>query len=317
MFKEILKIIPKLDSAALRAMQNALQTRFTAVAKKFGKGMLNAIKGGGVAGIVLGLVDKFLNPLKEVQEALDRTLAQGDDIVTNAKQFGTTAGKLFKLQELGRSTGLDPDQLFTLINKFQTAVAEAEADKTKDTSVRAFVGEQDMAEAFFEFIQQLQKMDKNQQLLVQQEVFGEKQILKMADFLQTDFAKQINLIGAKGSEIYTPGLIKAADLKDLKDAFEARRNLDDSVTKGRIINEGMITSQDRIAKEELRRENARLASYQSLSSISENTNKIFALLEKGLLALADLLTNVKQMAALVKKLAPSRLLKGLFGGGDE
>jgi hypothetical protein len=317
MFKEILKIIPKLDSAALRAMQNALQTRFTAVAKKFGKGMLNAIKGGGVAGIVLGLVDKFLNPLKEVQEALDRTLAQGDDIVTNAKQFGTTAGKLFKLQELGRSTGLDPDQLFTLINKFQTAVAEAEADKTKDTSVRAFVGEQDMAEAFFEFIQQLQKMDKNQQLLVQQEVFGEKQILKMADFLQTDFAKQINLIGAKGSEIYTPGLIKAADLKDLKDAFEARRNLDDSVTKGRIINEGMITSQDRIAKVELRRENASLASYQSLSSISENTNKIFALLEKCLLALADLLTTVKQMAALVKKLAPSRLLKGLFGGGDE
>lgn len=320
MFKEILKIIPTLENQDLNNMERKLQGRFTKIAKKFGKGLVGALAGGGIAGLALGLIDKLLNPLKEVQEAIDKTLKQGDDIVTNAKQFNTSSGKLFKLQQLAASTGLDGDSLFMLMNKFQTSVAEAQAKPNDPSAVKNYVGEKDTADAFFNFIQSLQKMDKNKQLLVQSEVFGEKQILKMADFLQTDFKAQAKLIGAKSASEYTPGLEKLGAMNDLKDALEAKRTLEDTQAKSKLINEAMIRSQDERAKIELDRENQRIASYQSLATISEASNKIAGAVEKGLLMLTDLITKVTDLTGMVKKFSTAPMFRGiksLFGGDEK
>jgi hypothetical protein len=317
-FKEILQIIPKLSPNDLNNMERSLSTRFGRIAKKFGKGLAASLAGGGIAGLALGLIDKLLNPLKETQEAIDRVLKQGDDIVTNAKQFGTTAGKLFRLQQLAKSTGLDEGSLDILLQKFQTAVAEAAADPKKQTSVRQFVGEKDSAEAFFSFIQSLQRLDKNQQVLVQQEVFGEKQILKMADFLQTDFAKQAKVVGGPSSDELQPGLEKIGALNDLKDALEARRTLQDTMRKGRLLNEGMIRSQDAREKLTLEQENKRIQSYDNLASISEASIRLQTLMEQGIALVGGLVTKVTDLAANVKKLTESRAAKGLMkllGGG--
>src|SRR4051812_39877327 len=135
-FKEILQIIPRLSSSDLASMDATLSRRFSNIAKKFGKGLLATLTGGGIAGIGLGLIDKLLNPLKETQDAIDRTLKQGDDIVTYAKQFGTTSGKLYRLMQIAKSTGLDEGSFFMLLEKFQATVAEAAADPKKQTSVR-------------------------------------------------------------------------------------------------------------------------------------------------------------------------------------
>lgn len=315
MFKEVLKIIPKIDNADLNDMDRKLSKRFGKIAKKFGKGLGAALAGGGLAGIALGLIDKLLNPLKETQEAIDRVLKQGDDIVTNAKQFGTTAGKLFKLQALAKSTGLDEAGLFMLINKFQTKVAEAEADPSKQTSVRQFVGQKDSAEAFFGFIQALQKMDKNSQLLVQQEVFGEKQVLKMADFLQTNMKDQLGLIGARPSTHYDMGLEKVAGLNDWQDIFGAKRMLEDSVQKAKIINEGMIAQRAQQLQIELDRENQRIGSYESLMKISETSSRMMFMLEKGMVELTKLVSSMSVLTDMIKKFQTGRGWRGLFGEG--
>lgn len=314
MFKEILKIIPRLDNTDLNKMEKSLSSRFGRIAKKFGKGMVGALTGGGIAGLALGLIDKLLNPLKETQEAIDRVLKQGDDIVTNAKQFGTTAGKLFKLQQLAKNQGLDEEALNVLLGKFQTAVAEAAADPNKKTSVRAFVGEKDTAEAFFSFIQGLQKLDKNSQVLVQQEVFGEKQILKMAEFLQADFGSIIKNTRLKGAESYTPGLENLADLEQLQRNFQTQREAGDIMQKSRLINAGMIESQNRAEKLNLEKENARIQSYQSLATISEASGKILGVIEKGFLMLSDLVTKVTGLSETVRKFSGSSIFRGLFGG---
>lgn len=315
MFKEILKIIPMLENKDLNQMERNLGSRFTKIAKKFGKGLVGALAGGGIAGLAIGLIDKLLNPLKETQDAIDRVLKQGDDIVTNAKQFGTTAGKLFKLQALAKSTGLDPESLFMLVNKFQNAVAEAKADPTKQTSVRKFVGQTDTAEAFFGFIQALQKMDKSQQLLVQQEVFGEKQTLKMADFLQTNFASQLQILKARPSEQYTPGLEKLGTLNDVKDALEARRELEDVLKKSNLINPQMVMSQNARAQLELDRENTRIGSYKALASVDLGVSKITAIIEKGALDLIKVAEKASSLNDLVMKLSVSRVFKGILGSG--
>lgn len=340
MFREILKIIPKLDDKDLAAMERALQTRFTKIAKSFGKGVMNVFKGGGIAGIALGFIDKLLNPLKETQEAIERTLKSSDDIATNATQFNTTAGRLFKLVQLAKATGLDQDNLFMLINKFQTAAAEAKADPSKPSSVRNFVQREvvdpatgkktmqnaDTAEAFFEFIQSLQKMDRNQQLLVQQQVFGEKQVLKMADFLQTDFGKKFKEVGLDKitSDKLTKSIDKLAGLNDLADALEARRNTTDIVSKAGVINEGMIRARDSSERQALQRENQRIASYENLAKISQTADKIAGLVEQGVSALGALITKlepfIKKVEDAVDKILKSPVVRGVkswFGGGDD
>lgn len=334
MFKEILQIIPKLSPGDLNQMERSLSTRFGKVAKKFGKGLVGALTGGGIAGIALGLIDKLLNPLKETQEAIDRVLRQGDDIVTNAKQFGTTAGKLFRLQQLAKSTGLDAGSLDVLLQKFQAALAEAKQDPNKATAVRQFVAplvidpetgrpaarqpEQDIAETFFHFIQALQKLDKSQQVIVQQEVFGEKQILKMADFLQTDFDQQSRKLGGPRAANLTESLEKLGDLNDLKDTLEARREMEDTLKKSRAINEGMVRAQDAQLKLELQKENQRVANYQNLMALTAATTQIQGLIEQGVGAIGGLVVKLTDLSSNVKKIAESRLIKGLVKtiGGD-
>lgn len=328
MFSEILKIIPKLDPKDLQAMQNALQSRFTKLTKSFGKGLVNVLKGGGIAGIALGLIDKLLNPLKEVQEAIDRTLKTSDDLATNAQQFNTTAGKLQKLVTLAKATGLDEQNLYTLITKFQTAVATAQANPNDPTanSVRNFVGQDDTAEAFFGFIQQLQKMDRNQQVLVQQQVFGEKQILKMADFLQQDFAKLATRTGIDKvtSETLSKSIDKLANLSDLADALTARRENQDLLNKSGVINESMIQARDKSERLALQRENQRIQSYNDLAALSQTAEKIFTLVDQGVALLGNLISKVlpfiDKVTMAIDRLMKSpmvRGVRGLFGGGDD
>lgn len=315
MLKQILQIVPTLSSGDLNNMEKALNGRFTKIAKRFGKGLVGALTGGGIAGLALGVIDKLLNPLKEVQESIDRVLHQGDDIVTNAKQFGTTAGKLFKLQQIGKATGLDADSLNNLIVKFQGAVAEATANPTKQTSVRQFVGEKDTAESFFQFIQALQKLDGTQQTLVQQEVFGEKQILKMADFLRSDFGEILKTSGLDKvqSGTLTQAAEKAGSLNDLQDTLRAGQEAKDFVAKSNLLNEDIVRQRSASEQLNLDRENQRIAQFDSLVKISDASTQITALAEQGLTAVATIVTKLTGITDTISKFTGSRLLKGIIG----
>lgn len=333
MFSEILKIIPKLDAKTLRQMQDALQSRFTKLSKAFGKGLVSAIKGGGIAGIALGLIDKLLNPLKEVQEAIDRTLKTSDDLATNAKQFNTSTGKLAKLVTIAKATGLDQDNLFTLITKFQTAVAEAKANPNDPNvnSVKNFVNQEDTAQAFFGFIQQLEKMTKDQQVLIQQQVFGEKQILKMADFLQSvgdpkTLAAIVKNTGIGGitSEKASRAINKNADLNDLSGSLSAGRDFTDLIDKSKAITEDMIRTRDKSEKLRLQRETQQIQSYNDLAAISQSAEKIFTVVDQGVALLGNLvgklLPFVDKITIAVDKLMKSpmvRGVKGWFGQGKD
>jgi hypothetical protein len=316
MFSEILKISPQLDNGDLGKMDSALTKRFGAISKKFGKGLLAALTGGGIAGIALGFIDKLLNPLKEVQEAIDKTLHNADDLQTYAEKFNTTSGKLFKLQQAGVATGLAPEMLYMMIEKFQSSVAEAKADPTKQTSVRQFVGMQDTAEAFYKFVQGMQKIPKDQKPLVENEVFGERLVLKVTDFMQSDFAALFGRLHALGSEDYTPKINNLGKLNDLKDEFTAKRNLSDIFVKGGLINGGMIGAQDREMRQEQERENNRIANYQSLNDLRMSTDKILGVIEKdGLGLLRDIIPAVKTIADFAAKLPTYRGIRALLPGG--
>jgi len=327
-FTEILKIIPKMDEKDLRGMQNALQGRFTKITKTFGKGLKSAIMGGGIAGIAIGLIDKLLNPLKEVQEAIERTLTMSDDLSTNAKQFNTSSGKLFKLVTLAKASGLDQDSLYMLITKFQTAVAEAQANPNdpNNSAVKNYVDTKDTADAFFGFINQLQKMDKNSQLLVQKQVFGEKQILKMSDFLNQDFtklSKQTGITGVRSNKL-TGNIEKLGGYNDLKDTLEARRNLNDIQNKAGAINADMIRNMSKSAEIELARENQKIKSYNDLAALSQTSSNILFKVEEGVALIgkfvAYITPTMEKGIRLFEQMLKAPIFRGvknLFGGGKD
>jgi hypothetical protein len=318
MFSEILKIIPRLSGSDVENMERNLTARFGKIAKKFGSGLKASLIGGGIAGIALGVIDKLLNPLKEVQDKIDKIMHEGDDLVTYAKQFGTTPGKLKKLELIGQSTGLDQDSLFMLMNKFQNKIAETLADPKAPSSVKNFTNIPDTADAFFQFVQALRSMDKNSQLLVQQDVFGEKQTLKMSDFLNTDMAKQLELLRLLPTAAYDSAANKAGAFNDTSDIMSARRGGEDFVKTSNLLNSSMLSERDRQLRNEDERDRTRVASYHSLMEISETSAKMLNLLEKeGLTLLRQIAPHIKSIGDIAAKIPFSRLLRGVIPGGDK
>lgn len=317
MFEAILKILPKLTDADLKAMERSLQSRFTRVAKGFGRNLMKTLKGGGLAGAALALVNKIINPLKETNDAIERTLKTGSDLVTNAGQFGTSAGRLFKLTQLARSKGIDDDGLYMLLSKFQATVAENRADPTKGTAVANFTKETDTAKAFFDFIQSLKTLDKSQQVLVQQQVFGEKQVLKMASFLQTDFGKQIEKLGLGDTDEYTRKLTKIDRLSDKEDVLKTRREGGDLMAKSGLLSDRIIEARDKQEQINLQRERQRISAYENISMISTTLGNIMSTVEFLLQKAGELLIKVSNMEEYLKKFSASGLLRGIFGKKDK
>jgi len=317
-----------MDSSDLKKLEDQLQSRFTKISKKFGKGLMDVLKGGGIAGLALGLIDKLLNPLQAVQESIDRMLKTSDDLATQANQFNTSSGKLFKLVQIGKSAGLDQEGLFTLITKFQTAVAQAKADPNDQSvsAVRNFTNEKDTVANFFNFIQQLQKMDRNSQLLVQQQIFGEKQIGKMSEFLNLDFAKQFRATGLdkQSSETFTKSIDKMAKLSDLADILKVKNENKDIIDKSRVINESMIKQRAKSDALALEKENLQIKSYNDLAAISDTVSKIMLIVEQGVGLIGKLINMVtpfiNKATEFMKKFLKSPFMRGvsgLFGGGKD
>jgi hypothetical protein len=325
MFTEILKIIPRLDNGDLARMERQLSTRFGRVAKKFGRGLMNSIKGGGIIGGAVAMLTKVLNPLKEVQEAINSTLKRSDDISTFSKSFGTSEGKLAKLEAIATATGLDRDALFTALNKFQSSVAEATNDPKKQTSVRNFAGRTDTVDAFFEFIQGLQGLESTQKTLVQNEVFGEKATLKLADFLNMDFNKMSKFFADIDSGKLTTSIQGLSDLNDMSDALTARRELQDLMKKSGLINAGTVSAIDKNERTKLNVENERIGRFASINDVDQKLQNITHQLEKMLTELPVVMNavngaieamkmSVNGWGLIIKTIKESRILRGLFGG---
>lgn len=291
MLSEILKIQPKLDNKDLNNMEKTLSQRFSRIAKGFGKGL----KVASALALGAAVIDKLINPLQEVKAAIDRTLGKADDVVTNARQFNTTTENLLKVRALGSVRGVSNENIDLLLTKFQGAVAQASAnpDDPANSAVRNYVGEKDTALAFYNFIIQLQKMDANQRTLIQQQVFGEKQVLKMAEFLQ-DTGFQESAASLKKVD-FAKAAQAAEKLGALNDKVAANRTvneLNDLTSKAGVINNGTVANINKSEINNLRRENQQIANSRAGFTVEENMAELTMQVQK---ITQDLLTNVPQI----------------------
>lgn len=298
-------------------MSRALSGRFTQVAKTFGKGLLTAgkaatkgligaVKGGGALAFAASMIERLLNPLQAAQEAIDRSLNRADDIETMANQFGTNAGTYAKLRALGGSVGLDAESFDTLLLKFQTALVEAAADPTKHSSVRNYIGSKDIATAFYDFVQNLQKIeDPEDRTLVQLEVFGEKQILKMAEFLQTDLSKRLQEIGGPSSKSLGKAISRTAEIESFNSALRERRNLDDIIGKSQVINKGTVQTIDRTTRSKTSLEDRDILNFENIAKLSTTVDSIFDLMKQTVTMVGNMVNSFVSIEDKVKKVSNS------------
>lgn len=333
MLSEVLKIIPRLEAKDLAAMEKALSSRFGKIAKGFGK----SLKLASALALGAAVLDKLINPLQEVKAAIDRTLGKADDVVTNAKQFNSSTENLLKIRALGNVRGLTNENIDQLMTKFQGAVAQAKANPNDpaNSAVRNYVNEPDTAKAFYNFILQLQKMDKTNQVLVQQQVFGEKQILKMAEFLQDKgFAESAASLAKVDFSKAAQGAEKLAALNDKVAANRTVNELRDLSAKANVIDNSTIANLNRSEISALNRENGRIGrsaqaftAEERMADIQENLEKLtnelltkIPVLFDGLNVVIDLLRKSvegwKMIFDLLKNSTIVKGIKGWFGSKD-
>lgn len=169
-FSTILKIRPIIDNAAASAMEANLGKRFTGLAKRFSRGIINVVKGGLIGGLTIGLINKLLSPLNDATEKIEKLLGQGRDASELAARFGTSTGALQQAQFVARSFGLSPDKFAELLTKYGDAVDKARtelqnpfAERSESTrAVVSFVNEKDQLQGFLKFLNGLQIVGRGQ-----------------------------------------------------------------------------------------------------------------------------------------------------------
>ncbi len=353
MFSEVVKLVPTIDRAGLNSMFQNLSARFSGVARKFGDGMKAALKFGGLGAITSLLAAKLLNPLQKAEELIDKIIGKGDDAVTNAEEFNSDPGKLLRLEAVARAKGLDAEQLRSLISKFQGALAkeqeaatapaklEQKLSETQDPLKRQelqiqlkaardgaaeggvlheFINETDTVDAFFKFIQSLQKVDKPTQTVVQSQIFGERVRGKAAEFFNaTDLAEILAKLPS--SSTLKTAAEKTGKLSDQKDLLTAIRETEDFVTKSTLVKESQIIAIDQSERQANRGDDKTLQRFDALKSssiaIQELTQKFDAFATDFINNVApELIKGINIISGVATEFMPSfKEVKGVISTG--
>jgi len=311
---EKLLIVPTMSASDMDKMVTSLSTRFSTVAKKFGKGLIEAITGGGIIGAALAFVEKLISPLKAIQEAVDATLSKGQDLSVRAAEYGSTPAHIAELQAMAKASGNAPDTANLWLEKFKQAVTQAQVHPEEPSSVRNFVGQKDLVQAFLTWSENMKKLSPLQQGMAQTEVLGARQQLNAAAFFQSDFGKLHEIFSHANMQTINKGAENDAKLLQHKNTIEALSELEHFGIRSGRINRGVVDSEFR--QKEIK-ENAldeMLKHYKELQIADEAVDKTMIELQKAIVALtAAIIKQFAPHAETQEQLKKNNALRGVLG----
>lgn len=322
MFTEIVKLTPNLDRSAMNKMFKTLNQRFSDTAKRFGQGIKMAMKLAPFMAIAGAILSKILNPLQKAEEIIDKILGKAGDVTDTAEELGSDPGTFMRMEAAAAAKGVDAATFRMLLGKFQSdlaqerlnekseteAKARGETPKTGPGLLREFTEIEDTSVAFFEFIQSMQRLDKDMQTIVQNTIFGERVRGRAAAFFnEKDFAKLFARLPT--SEVLSGATKRLDDIGDVRDLDTVVRETEDYVRKSKLIQVGMVKDMDTALRQENKSEDETLIRYDSLKSTSIAIQELTHKFDKFTTELISdtapmLLKAIESLTAVVTELMP-------------
>ena len=271
----ILNVKPTISNSDGRKMENDLNKRFSRVAQKFGGALRTVgskLRGMIAGGAVAGVTAMMANPLDNLNQSLDETLRNYDDIASRAKQLGVSSGQLYQATAIAQSAGIQPDDFRSILTAY--AVKRGEAMKGDDMILQEFIGQEDTITSFFQFLKSLQSLDPESRMYYASKVIGEDDSAKLAELINTDFVqRQKEIFQGTSPEQTTRAIEKLANVEGQQAVLRSRMSLNDLLVKSQTITNETIRLQSEVAKKQLDLENTQLQNYQAFARIQIATEE--------------------------------------------
>lgn len=287
MFTEFVKISIIIDSGAAAKADAALNTRFTKVAHKFGKGLSSVIK-LSFFGLSVALLQKLLNPIKEVEDRIKALLQTTGDVTDVAARLNTSKGRVEQLQQLGHVNGLSNDAVKDLLMKFAEGVEKARDEyKVRDKFPSAEISpeaqvlknyrnEKDLGTSFTRFMQGLQTAKPEDRRIAEKLVFGGEQYGAARKFLNIgNVDKSSSMLKLSSLDEKTKALAKLEYMNQLHRIGETQNEDFNTIDSAKRLTPEIINQLNAREAEQLAK-----ARTQNAESLLRAANGIDFLLEK-------------------------------------
>lgn len=317
MFQEVLRIKPVLEPAATAKMEATLSQRFTRVTKRFAGG-LKAVVSGTALGIGLNILAKILNPIQELEERLNTLLGKGKNLLDQSDRFGTTTGKLARLQTVGERLGVSPEDLQKLMEKYAEAIETGreeikkplkdQSDATKILS-KDFLQEKDIAESFFKFIQSLRFVtDQDQRKKIEKEVLGEGLFGFKRRFTDANFADEFKTLPTVNTFGQAAGKVAQTD-EELR-IRRVNREAQDFIKNANSLGPGTVSAISALEQKRSDKDNKDFANINQMAVAARGLEESMALLQKPL---QELQKGIANIVIFTESLSKSRWFRNIVG----
>lgn len=317
MFQEVLRIKPVLEPASAKRMETSLSQRFNRVAKRFSTG-LKAVVSGTALGIGLNILAKILNPIQELEERMNALLGKGKSTLDLADRFGTSAGKLMRLQTVGERLGVDPSDLQSMMQKYAEAIETGREELTKPLKDQSeatrilsqdFLDQKDMAESFFKFIQSLRNVtDQNERARIEKEVLGERLYGYKRRFTDADFEKELRSVPSAQEFNMATGkaVMTDEDVRIQRVNREAQQYLKEAGTLG----PGTVNAIGALEQARTNKEIKEFAKFNTMATTARGVEEAMNALKTPLV---ELQVGIAKLVVFIEKLSQSRWFRNVIG----
>lgn len=306
----ITKIKPEIDKAKLKQENKKVEKSFLKTAKSFSKAMSNSFNTIGKFGFIAGAVAKLVNPLEEINQTLNNTLENFDQIGRLGDQLGINdVAGIGALITALQSKGIDRSQAEKILNELQTEIGKSRiGDETAKFS--GLSADENALTLFAKVMNKISTMeDVSQAKSLASSVFGEKEASRLFDALRSkeEFSETYQEAYRKLSENDIRNL---QDLQGKKDKLQALQDLDIMIERAKKINDKTIQLQLQSMRKSENLKTSQIGQFESATKTNEILDESKDLLQKGVNYVGDLTSSVIDYFRGEKKEKVNKSLNG-------
>lgn len=282
------------DTSSMQKMEKDMNGRLNKVTKRFGQGLQKAgkmLKFSAFAAGAATILTSILNPLQEINSALDNILAKSGNIKDQADAMNTNVGFYAALQSAAAAKGIDQAQFNMMGQRVMELIGEAK--NGNENVLSKYKDETDMGRALYKIVDALHKMPAGaKRTAIASEIFGGRITGRMAGLLNSGFNEPLSDVMGNVNLQELSNAITSLDQKsNLQSAMRANLDLRDLVAKNSIVSNHTIAAQNRTEEYRLNKENTLLSDYDTPAEMQRNLYDLQTKYYKKMLPIASFLVS--------------------------